>query len=378
MPLCLHERLAEASTRKCLPSVIAYNRIDGPGSSLDLREFQQSLWVLPEIPNDFTSDPSAKWSKNLPRTIGITIDIGTKIEAHPYEPNKISVESIDYQTVVSGKIGEIAPSKNNWLLKILEIFNITGVKFILSNTSPHTTSSGLGGSATATTGVCLLANELAGRPMDSIQLVSLASRIEQDFGVSITGTQEQSNVIFGGITDYIWFPWGIPGKPETSYGESIRYELLNNSSYDEIKNRIAIFHLGFTRSSINVNSSWRKALFTRKGFALHRKKMALAYDFREGIRLKDWERIYHSINNYRLIRTELCQAYMEGAIDLSKNAENQECCVFPLGAGGGGAVLIFSTEPEKLLQFKTTIQDEFKEINFNICSRGNKLQNLSV
>lgn len=56
----------------------------------------------------------------------------------------------------------------------------------------------------------LLANELAGRPFGPTQLVALASRMEQDLGVSITGTQEQSNVVFGGVTDYVWFPWGLP------------------------------------------------------------------------------------------------------------------------------------------------------------------------
>jgi D-glycero-alpha-D-manno-heptose-7-phosphate kinase len=36
----------------------------------------------------------------------------------------------------------------------------------------------VGGTAAATTAVCLLANELAGRPFDAIQLVALASRME--------------------------------------------------------------------------------------------------------------------------------------------------------------------------------------------------------
>ena len=115
--------------------------------------------------------------------------------------------------------GDVPPTKANWLLKIIDIFGLSGVKFVLRNLKPGTHSAGLGGSATATTGVCILANELAGRPLGPRQLTSLASRMEHDLGVSITGTQEQSNVVFGGVTDYVWFPWGIPGQAGGGYGD---------------------------------------------------------------------------------------------------------------------------------------------------------------
>ena len=73
--------LEKASKHQGLPSVVAYNRIDGPGSSLDLREFQQAFWSLPPIPEDIQVDPAMEWTRRLPRTTGITIDTGTKIEA---------------------------------------------------------------------------------------------------------------------------------------------------------------------------------------------------------------------------------------------------------------------------------------------------------
>ena len=53
------------------------------------------------------------------------------------------------------------PIKENWLLKILDIFNLKAVMFVLENLRPDIKSAGLGGSATATTGVCMLANELS-------------------------------------------------------------------------------------------------------------------------------------------------------------------------------------------------------------------------
>jgi D-glycero-alpha-D-manno-heptose-7-phosphate kinase len=374
----LTKPLESALKDKALPSVIVYNRIDGPGSSLDLREFQQALWSLPKMPSDVQSDPAMEWSRNLPRTIGITINTGTKIEAHPLDSNLIGVKSIDYVTDIIGKPGEIPPIKENWLLKIIDLFNIRGVKFVLQNLQPDTFSAGLGGSATATTGVCILANELAGRPFSQTQLISMASRMEQDLGVSITGTQEQSNVIFGGVTDYLWFPWGIPGKPESNFGESLRSELMSPNDYLQLEKRMAIFHSGRTHSSIDVNSIWRMALATQEGYKLHYQKLEQAYKFREGLRLREWDNVVESVKEYRKIRTALCPGYMDAAWDLLKRAEAKECTAFPLGAGGGGGILVVSSEPDALQEARDDLRIDYREIHFHIKSRGHEIFNLPL
>ena len=378
MHLQLYEQLQAASKRDALPKAIAYNRIDGPGSSLDLREFQQALWSMPKMPADVHSDPMMAWSNNLPRTVGITIDTGTLIEARPFKRDLIGVQSIDYKSKVEAKPGSVPPTKDNWLLKIVDLFGLTGVMFVLQNLREGTQSAGLGGSATATTGVSILANELAGRPLSPTQLISMASRMEQDLGVSITGTQEQSNVVFGGVTDYIWFPWGVPGRPETNYGESIRTELVLLENYGELEQRIIIFHTGKTRASTDVNSVWCDALATDQGYELHAKKLNVAYMFREGLRLYKWDQVLDSIRSYREIRTNLCSDYMAGAEEMTTRAEAKGCVTFPLGAGGGGGVLVFSPKPDSLAELRTDIGKDFDEIPFKIKPKGHELINLPV
>jgi D-glycero-alpha-D-manno-heptose-7-phosphate kinase len=378
MHIQLHDLLEKAANRRTLPSVIAYNRIDGPGSSLDLREFQQALWRFPDIPKDIHEDSAMKWTRNLPRTVGITIDIGTRIEARPFNPNLIGVRSVEYGTEITAKPDEVLPTKENWLLKIISVFNLAGVMFVLQNLRTGTQSAGLGGSATAAIGVCILANELAGRPMSQTQLISMASRMEQDLGVSITGTQEQSNVIFGGVTDYVWFPWGIPGNPESGYGESIRTELIPPEDYAELEQRMAIFHTGHPRPSTDVNSIWREALLKPEGYKLHAKKPEIAYQFREGLRLRKWEKVIDSIRKYRDIRTTLCPDYLNGAKEILGRAEAKGCTAFPLGAGGGGGVLVFSVEPESLQELKEDLRNIYREIPFNIKAKGHNLINLPI
>jgi D-glycero-alpha-D-manno-heptose-7-phosphate kinase len=354
----LSDILEEALECQALPGVVGYNRIDGPGSSLDLREFQQALWSMPSMPENMQADTAMEWTRTLPRTVGITIDTGTKIEAYPFESDKIGVRSIEYGTEAIAKPGEVLPIKENWLLKIVEIFGLTA--------------------ATATTGVCLLANELAGRPFSQNQLLPMASLIEQDYGVSITGTQEQSNVIFGGVTDYVWFPWGIPGRPKTGYGTSLRSELVQPEDYCEIEQRMVIFHSGLKRASTDVNSAWMDALSTSDGYQLHKTKLEIAYRFREGLRLRKWDEVLETISKYREVRTRLCPEYMEGAREIQGFADDEGCAAFPLGAGGGGGVLVFGTDPNSLCKLREDLQDTYREIPYEIKSKGYELTNLPI
>ncbi|EKQ54979.1 MAG: hypothetical protein B655_0540 [Methanobacterium sp. Maddingley MBC34] len=372
----LHDWLLEAQKEKALPKVIAYNRIDGPGSSLDLNEFQQTFWKLPDKPDK--DDPARKWTHNLPRTVGITINTGTKIEAHPFDPDLIGVRSVDYDTEVTASPGEVVPVSENWLLKIIEIFNLKGVMFVLKNLRKGIHSSGLGGSSTATIGVCILANELAGRPFTNIQLISLAARIEQGLGLSITGTQEQSNVLFGGVTDYVWFPWGRPGHPGTGYGESLRYELIPPADYSLLEERMTIFHTGQHRQSADVNTTWMNALLNKTGYKLHSQKMKIAYAYREALRLNKWDIVFESFEKYREIRIKLCEGYMESSWDLLERAKRYNSTVFPLGAGGGGGVLIFSPNPESLEDLRDDLRGIYTEIPFKILSKGHEISNVKL
>ena len=374
MSIQLCDFLKNALKENALPKVIAYNRIDGPGSSLDLNEFQQTFWKLPDILKK--DDPTRKWTENLPRTVGITIDTGTEIEAHPFDPDLIGVKSVEYKTEVTGRPGEIVPISENWLLKIIEIFNLKGVMFVLKNLREGIHSSGLGGSSTATIGVCILANELVGRPFSKTQLISLASRIEQGLGLSITGTQEQSNVLYGGVTDYVWFPWGQPGHPGTGYGESLRYELLPPVDYKLLEKRMAIFHSGHHRQSADVNISWMKALLTEKGYKLHSQKLKVAYAYREGLRLQKWDHVFDSIEKYRKIRIKLSEGYMESSWDILERAHSFNCTAFPLGAGGGGGVLLFSPDQDSLEKLREDLKGIYREIPFKIRSKGHEISNL--
>jgi D-glycero-alpha-D-manno-heptose-7-phosphate kinase len=124
-----------------------------------------------------------------------------------------------------------------------------------------------------------------------------------------------------------------------------------------------------------VNNAWRKALLTSEGFALHRKKPQIAYLFREAIRLLKWKQAVEAIRKYREIRTSLCPCYMEGAEDMLDIAHTTDCEVFPLGAGGGGAVLVFTENPDCLSALRLKFKGKYDEISFKIKAKGHELIN---
>jgi len=368
--------LTDAQHRDKIPQITAFNRIDGPGSSLDLREFQQSFWKLPPDKGWKDLDPEAAWSRDLPRTVGITINIGSIVKAYPLEGGKIGVESTEYGTRHVLDPDNIPYNSRYWLLRVLETMNIRGVLFTIHNTDPGVKSSGLGGSATATTAVCLLANRLAGSPFSTDQLIPLSSLLEQDMGVSITGTQEQANVVYGGVTDYVWFPWGIPGT-QTGFGTSVRHELLPPERYHEIEDRLLLFHSATERASTDVNQVFRERLTDTTGYLLHRQKLALAYEFREGIRTNDWLRVSYAIREYRNIRIELCKDYLtEKCWDIQGQSERLGSESFPLGAGGGGVILIFAPDPDIANKLKNKLKKVYRHIDFHLLPKGHEFENI--
>lgn len=366
----LHEKLVKAKEDDRLPQITVFLRIDGPGSTLDMRAWQHIYYRHHDAD---MNDGSMNWSKEMPRTVGIGIDIGTDIVASPIEKGMLCVESWDYDYVRLAKKNEVTHNKENYLLVLMNIFGLDGVKFTIRNHDPKLKSAGMGGSAAVSTAVALLANKLTGNKYNRDQIVGMASMIEEDFGVSLTGTQEQSCAVYGGVRDYIWFPYGVPGQGNF-YGSSIRQTILDKEDYPELRKRLDVYFCQ-ERFSTDVNAVWRDALRNVDGFKMQRKLMDLAYEYREAIRKKDWKAIENPIEEYRSIREKLCEHYMSpGAHQIHEVCKKHNAVCFPLG-GGGGSVMVYSADPEILLKVRSELESKFKLINYNISEEGHRFVN---
>ena len=374
MSIDVSERLRAAEVAGEVPAIVAHHRIDGPGATLDMREFQQALWSAPDWPGDPYVDESAAWTRRLPRTVCLTIDTGTRVVARAFEPGRLCVRSAEHATEVSGDAGLIAAHKDNWLLKALDAFGLSGAAFELESLRPGLLSAGLGGSATAMTAVCLLANRLAGDPMDGYQVVALAARLENDLGNSLTGTQEQSNVVWGGVRDYVWLPWGMPGEPRQGLGTSLQYELLGPEAYQDVRAHMMIVHTGMTRFSATVNQEWADTLRREDAFPALTRLPGWTYEYREGLRTTDWARVCESLRGFREIRERLVPAYMAGAEALADFVRVAGGEAFPLGAGGGGSCLVVAADPAVLSAVRDGLPAGLREIEFALLERGHRFE----
>ncbi|MCX5748653.1 MAG: GHMP kinase [Candidatus Saganbacteria bacterium] len=376
----VHNRLADAEKRGKLPSVTGFHRIDGPGSGLNMPLVQRTYFSFREVPGRLDRDPSWKWSKGLPRTVDFTINTGTKITAYPFKPGKLAIESMDYPDLrhVEGKTGQIPPVKRNWLLKIMETFGLNGVMMTIENTDERTMSGGLGGSATVSTSVAILAAHLAGIALSKAQTVSLASVYENDLGVSLTGTQEQWNVVRGGIADHVWFPFGRPGLG-TGYGDAVVRTLLQPAQYGDVRPHMALIHSGRMHASKAVNREWLRKIKTAAGYRDYAGLLPLAYDFAEAVRTRDWGKASELIEKYRAIRTTLCREYMSGSEWLYEIASRNKTVIFPLGAGGGGVCLNFGETPGAVESTVAEVRaiDPGRIIDFDLREKGHILENVS-
>lgn len=317
----------------------------------------------------------------MPRTVGITINIGTKVTAYPFRPGMVAMESKNYRELkhIEGKIGHINPEKKNWIIKIMEILGLDGVKFVTEDLRFKTKASGLGGSATITTTSAILANCLTGKSFDKVQLATLASFCENDCKVSITGTQEQWNVLQGGIVDYVWFPWGIPGKQGKGYGNVLSRKLVLDNEREklsEISGRILLVHSGRKHKSRGISKKWIKQFYTKDGYLLHKQMSDLAYQYAEAIRNGDWSKVSEAVETYREIRTKLCPDYMKDFYSLYEIIKGK-AVLFPLGAGGAGAAMVWMEKPETRSKIIKEISLLNKEIvmDYKILNKGHIITN---
>ena len=339
-----------------------------------MREFQQGLWSAPQWPDDPYADEASAWSANLPRTVCLTIDTGTRVVARPFEPGRLCVRSVEYGREVTGHAGRISSQKAHWLIKALDAFGLCGVAFDLESLRPGLLSAGLGGSATAMTTVCLLANRLAGDPMDGYQIVALAARLENDLGNSLTGTQEQSNVVWGGARDYVWLPWGMPGGVRQGLGTSIQFEIVPPDAYESVLEHVMIVHTGKTRFSATVNQAWVDTLGSDEAFPRLTELPGWAYEYREGLRTADWPRVVDGLRGFRAIREALVPSYMAGAEQLAAMSTEAAAEAFPLGAGGGGSCLVASTDPSNLDRVRDALPGGLHEIPFKLKAHGHRFE----
>ena len=94
--------------------------------------------------------------------------------------------------------------------------------------------------------------------------------------------------------------------------------------------------------------------------------------------MRQWDEMVNSIKEYRDVRSAICPAYLDGAAEIQGFADATDCVAFPLGAGGGGGILVSARDRAALQSLRQDIGTVYREIPFRIRERGHDLLNLPL
>jgi hypothetical protein len=328
------------------PTVELYPRSDGPGSSLDLPQFQAMgtrIW-LGEVALD---DEAWKWSNGSLRTLGACIDCDpVRFRAVPSSrENEVEYFAPDFHDKPITTTEIVPGLPELFVNNILVQFGLFGVRIEADPMPAVYRGTGLGGSNLAHAAALILVSALSGADLSLPQLYVWGTFLENNFGVrritpysvaygvSLTGGQEMLTAFQGGLADNVHLPF--------LYGPHavLSRELVAPEQYDELSRHLALVNLGNRRAdgatSRSVNTDWIAAWAIPEQATKHLRKAVLAYEGAEALRLLDFHVYADVIRTYREIRTELCTGYTAGLGEMKQLCDQFGCQYFPVGAGGG-------------------------------------------
>jgi len=207
--------------------------------------------------------------------------------------------------------------------KLADWFGIRGFKVRFAN--PEFFGCGLGASGAALTGVAYLINKTGrGITIETGQLPCIASAVENEANLGLTGLQDQCAALASGVNLWNW--WYEPLKTYTRHRVPI--DLV------ELEKRLV---LAITRTKHNSTELNRLQL---KRFSMEDFKTInlLAYQFFMACENGDFSRMMELIDKEHSLRKERVPERMTEQLKKLESIAQKVGCAFAVaGAGGGGA-----------------------------------------
>lgn len=179
--------------------------VDGPGSSLDLPEFQDKL-----------TDEHTRGFNNLPSTPTIASDFTATVKFElADDPNQIVYVAPDYGITEGNPYifnGEV-PLVNGRTPKgqldgvgfiMTNIFGLKGIKITMDSISPMALAGGMESSNVFNTALIAAASMFTGANLSVAEIFSLAVKLENDEFGGLTGGQGHLSTLLGGAYRHIW------------------------------------------------------------------------------------------------------------------------------------------------------------------------------
>lgn len=343
--------------------------VDGPGSSLDLPEFQIAL-----------TKAGARGVSQITSTPTISSDFSVTIRFEAADnPNAIEYVAPDYGIaadkpyIVEGKVELVdgkTPNgqKDGPAYIFANIFGITGVRIVCERVSAMALAGAMESSNAFNVALFAAASMLSGQNWTMADIFSKAVEVENKEFAGLTGGQGHLSSMLGGAYHHMWLSGikGPDGKLINPYG-AFSMPFLSEEDFPFIEGHMVFVQAGkkyengkavVGRTAALTNNMWTDLLREndKEGVALHTEKLGLADRYIDAMRRKDLKTVAEVTNRYVDIRDRLCIRWAECVVNEGKRAWLER-----LEAGDRGTLAYYGLSDEvreKMDLLVTTIKKD--------------------
>ena len=326
--------LKKAKQKGIALSIIGHLRgVDGPGSSLDLPEFQKALTEI-----------GATRLENLPSTPTIASAFTVKIRFElADDPRAIEYIAPDYGITkdrpykIRGKVKLTPKGKTPHGQKdapayiFSNIFGLSGIRIICEGISPLALAGGMESSNVFNVALIAGASMLSGADLSLADIFNLAVKLENDEFGGLTGGQGHLCCMLAGAFRHIWLS-GIKdakGKLINPYA-AFSIPLLSKDKLSGIEKHMLLVQAGkeykdgkqvIVRTAALINQMWTDLLRDKDeiGLPLHQEKLGLTARYAQALKDGDFKTAVETINRYVDIRDQLCLRWINLMLDAEQS-----------------------------------------------------------
>ena len=269
-----------------------------------------------------------------PVTFNIALDMRTRVRVSPYKKGWVRVASRGFESAEFPLNQAPFTHPLGLMFAVAAYFDADGVSIDIDSPSPP--RSALGGSSVAAVALCAAFLFMGDGELNDEDLKRQASRIAYYVESSIAGgpcgIQDHLAAAYGGVNAWYWqkSPEGIAHK---------RVEVIDQTEYDSLEQRLLIAYCGEPHESLNVNSRWLSQFLSGINRSDWVEIIRCTHTFIHALQNGDYPALYPPMNQETELRRHMTPDVLdEVGVGLVEAARGLTCGVRFTGAGGGGCI----------------------------------------
>ncbi len=316
--------------------------LDGPGSSLDLPEFQKILTKLgargldnlpstPTIASEFTATVEFELADDPDEIVYVAPDYKYPKDYHIEEyRGKPIDETRPYRVVEPVKLvkGRTPYKQTDGPAFIFRnVFGLSGIKITMKSIPPIAQAGGMESSNVFNVALIAAASMLSGANLSQAEIFNLAVKLENHELSGLTGGQGHLATLLGGAQKHIWLS-GVKrrqGEYINPYS-AVSIPLVTEEQLVEIEKRLMLVQAGLKykkgekdieRTAALINYMWTDLLRDQDeiGYPLHVEKLELTNRFTKALQEGKFEEAAKTIIRYVEIRDTLVNRWLNLMLD---------------------------------------------------------------